>query len=66
MVNNLFIIINYFYAVLSNLYTIMNKLITKKMIFLLIVSKIYMMLKIKLKNRVFLYKALKKMPITTN
>ena len=37
MINNLFIIINYFFVV-NNLYTIINKLFIKK-IFLLIVLK---------------------------
>ena len=43
MINNLFTIINYFYFVVSNLYTIINKSFIKK-IFLLIVSKMNMKL----------------------
>ena len=42
MINNLFIIINHFYDVVSNLYIIINKLFIKKIIFLLIVSKVVM------------------------
>ena len=51
MVNNLFIIINYFYV--ANLYTIINKLFTKKMIFLLIVLKVDMNLNKNLKMGYF-------------
>ena len=43
MINNLFIIINHFCVVVSNLYTIINKLLKKK-VFLLIISKIHMKL----------------------
>ena len=48
MINKLFIIINQFYVVLSNLYLIINKLF-KKIIFLLIFSKVNMKLNKNLK-----------------
>ena len=44
IVNNLFTITNHFYVVVNNLCTIINKLFTKKMVFLLIVSKMNMKL----------------------
>ena len=44
MVNDLFTIINQFYIIVSNLYIIINKLFIKKMVFLLLISKVDMKL----------------------
>ena len=52
--------INQFYCVVSNLYTVINKLFTKKMIFLLIVSKVDIKLKKNLKVEYFCTKSLSK------
>ena len=44
MVNNLFTIKDNFYIIISNLYSIINKLFIKKRLFLLVVSKMDMKL----------------------